>query len=137
MLFRSDATYEKIRLKFPPKKQAATTEDFTGGRYIMMEELGRGAMGVVYKAFDKLIGRPVALKTIPLEVEETEREALVDRLKTEARTAGILDHPNIVTVFDVGEEAGLFYFTMQLVEGRTLSQIKESKDLLQIGRAHV
>jgi serine/threonine protein kinase/class 3 adenylate cyclase len=133
VLWTDEATYGKIREKFPPKKQAST-EDFTGGRYMMMNELGRGAMGVVYKAYDRLIGRLVALKTIPLEVEESERAALVDRLKAEARTAGILDHPNIVTVFDVGEEAGLFYFTMQHVEGRTLAQVKESKELLPLDK---
>ncbi|HUR36372.1 MAG TPA: protein kinase [Terriglobales bacterium] len=126
-------TYQQIRQKFPPKKQA-TQEDFTGGRYIMMNELGRGAMGVVYKAYDRLIGRAVALKTIPLEVPESERAALIDRLKAEARTAGILDHPNIVTVFDVGEEAGLFYFTMQLVDGRTLAEVKESRELLPLDK---
>lgn len=133
VLWTDPDTYQALRQKFPPKKQAAQ-EDFTGGRYIIMEELGRGAMGVVYKAYDQLIGRPVALKTIPLEVEESERAALVDRLKAEARTAGILDHPNIVTVFDVGEEAGLFYFTMQLVDGRTLAQIRETKELLPLDR---
>lgn len=133
VLWTDPDTYQALRQKFPPKKQAAQ-EDFTGGRYIIMEELGRGAMGVVYKAYDQLIGRPVALKTIPLEVEESERAALVDRLKAEARTAGILDHPNIVTVFDVGEEAGLFYFTMQLVDGRTLAQIRETKELLPLER---
>lgn len=133
VLWTDPDTYQQIRQKFPPKKQAAQ-EDFTGGRYIMMNELGRGAMGVVYKAYDRIIGRPVALKTIPLEVEQSEREALVDRLKAEARTAGILDHPNIVTVFDVGEEAGLFYFTMQLVDGRTLAEIKEARELLPLDK---
>ncbi|MCU1285861.1 MAG: hypothetical protein JWO13_2211 [Acidobacteriales bacterium] len=129
-IWTDEITYQNLRQKFPPKQ--ATAEDITGGRYMMMNELGRGAMGVVYKAYDRLIGRLVALKTIPLEVPESERVALIERLKTEARTAGVLDHPNIVTVFDVGEEAGLFYFTMQHVEGRTLAQVKESKDLLPL-----
>ena len=133
VLWTDPDTYQTLRQKFPPKKQTAE-EDFTGGRYIMMNELGRGAMGVVYKAYDRLIGRLVALKTIPLEVEQSERAALIDRLKAEARTAGILDHPNIVTVFDVGEEAGLFYFTMQLVDGRTLADLKAAKDLLPLDK---
>ncbi|HUS20065.1 MAG TPA: protein kinase [Terriglobales bacterium] len=131
VLWADPATYEQLRRKFPPRKQV-TQEDFTGGRYIIMNELGRGAMGVVYKAYDRLIGRTVALKTIPLDVAESDRASLVDRLKAEARTAGILDHPNIVTVFDVGEEAGLFYFTMQLVDGRTLAEIKDAKELLPL-----
>jgi eukaryotic-like serine/threonine-protein kinase len=133
VLWADPDTYQRLRQKFPPKKQT-TAEDFTGGRYIMMNELGRGAMGVVYKAYDRSIGRLVALKTIPLEVEEAERGALVDRLKAEARTAGILDHPNIVTVFDVGEEAGLFYFTMQLVDGRTLAEVRDSRELLPLDK---
>lgn len=133
VLWTDEDTYADLRRKFPPKKDGKQ-EDFTGGRYIMMNELGRGAMGVVYRAYDRLIGRPVALKTIPLEVPESERAALVDRLKAEARTAGILDHPNIVTVYDVGEEAGLFYFTMQLVDGRTLAEVRAAGELLPLDR---
>jgi len=133
VLWTDDNTYAELRRKFPPKKDTKQ-EDITGGRYIMMNELGRGAMGVVYRAYDRLIGRPVALKTIPLEVPESERAALVDRLKAEARTAGILDHPNIVTVYDVGEEAGLFYFTMQLVDGRTLAEVRAAGELLPLDK---
>jgi eukaryotic-like serine/threonine-protein kinase len=135
-----DATYAELRKLFPPKKQdaAAATkdEDFTGGRYVIQDELGRGAMGVVYKAYDRLIGRHVALKTIPLEVEESERAPLVERLKKEANTAGALDHPNIVTVYDVGDEAGVFYFTMQYVEGTTLSTVREKKELWPIDKVY-
>ena len=76
------------------------------GRYQILGELGRGAMGVVYRALDPAINRPVAIKTIKLaEVTETaERERLRERLVREAQSAGILSHPNIVTVYDVGEE---------------------------------
>ena len=138
VMWTDEATYAELRTLFPAKKQDATTpnEDFTGGRYVIQSELGRGAMGVVYKAYDRLIGRAVALKTIPLEVEEAERPALVERLKKEANTAGVLDHANIVTVFDVGDEAGVFYFTMQYVEGKTLTSIRENKELWPLDKIY-
>ncbi len=127
--------YAELRRRFPTNsKKREQPGELTEGRYQVLNELGRGAMGVVYKAYDRVIGRVVAMKTIPLEVDEEERHELVDRLKLEARTAGILDHPNIITVFDVGEEAGLFYFTMQYVEGRALSAVLAEKELLPFNR---
>ena len=122
-------TYARIREKFPPKR-SLPQEELSEGRYQVLSELGRGAMGVVYKAYDKVIGRVIAMKTIPLEVSGEERDNLVARLKQEARAAGILDHPNIITVFDFGEVSGLFYFTMQYVEGETFSTILSRKELL-------
>ena len=92
------------------------------GRYEIVGELGRGAMGVVYKAVDPVIGRTVAVKTIRLSEEGTglTRPELLTRFQTEARAAGLLTHPNIVVVFDAGEEDGLYYITMELVEGKSL-----------------
>jgi serine/threonine-protein kinase len=92
------------------------------GRYEIVGELGRGAMGVVYKAMDPVIGRTVAVKTIRLSEEGTglSRPELLTRFQTEARAAGLLTHPNIVVVFDAGEEDGLYYITMELVEGKSL-----------------
>src|SRR6202022_2767845 len=92
------------------------------GRYEITGELGRGAMGVVYKAIDPVIGRTVAVKTIRLSEEGTglSRPELLARFQTEARAAGLLTHPNIVVVFDAGEEEGLYYITMKLVEGKSL-----------------
>jgi eukaryotic-like serine/threonine-protein kinase len=98
------------------------------GRYEILGELGRGAMGVVYKATDPVIGRAVAVKTIKLSEEGTglSRPELLARFKTEARAAGLLTHPNIVVVFDAGEEEGLYYITMELVEGKSVqAQIDE------------
>ncbi len=136
-LWTDEANYAALRALFPASKTAeASAEDFTGGRYVIQTELGRGAMGVVYKAYDRVIGRQVALKTIPLEVEESERAALVQRLKKEAQTAGALDHPNLVTVFDAGDEAGVFYFTMQYIEGRPLSDLRQSKELLPLEKIY-
>src|SRR5437016_13177581 len=83
------------------------------GRYEIVGELGRGAMGIVYKAVDPVIGRTVAVKTIRLSEEGTglNRAELLARFQTEARAAGLLTHPNIVVVYDAGEEDGLYYIT--------------------------
>jgi len=95
------------------------------GRYEIVGELGRGAMGVVYKAMDPVIGRTVAVKTIRLSEQGTglSRPELLSRFQTEARAAGLLTHPNIVVVFDAGEEDGLYYITMELVEGKSLQAL--------------
>jgi serine/threonine protein kinase len=95
------------------------------GRYEIVGELGRGAMGIVYKAADPVIGRTVAVKTIRLSEEGTglKRAELLARFQTEARAAGLLTHPNIVVVYDAGEEDGLYYITMELVEGKSLQAL--------------
>jgi len=95
------------------------------GRYEIAGELGRGAMGVVYRAVDPVIGRSVAVKAIKLSAEGTglTRPELLARFQTEARAAGLLTHPNIVVVFDAGEEDGLYYITMELVEGKSLQAL--------------
>jgi len=82
-------------------------------------------MGVVYKAMDPVIGRTVAVKTIRLSEAGTglSRPELLTRFQTEARAAGLLTHPNIVVVFDAGEEDGLYYITMELVEGKSLQAL--------------
>ena len=96
-------------------------EDITKiGRYEIKRELGRGAMGVVYLGEDPTIGRRVALKTTRIDVHGTEPQELLKRLKVEARAAGGLNHPNIVTIYDAGEEQGLFYIAMEYIEGTTL-----------------
>jgi serine/threonine protein kinase len=98
------------------------------GRYEIVAELGRGAMGVVYKANDPVIGRPVAVKTIKLSEQGTglTRAELIARFQTEARAAGLLTHHNIVVVYDAGEEDGLFYITMELVEGKSVQALLDS-----------
>src|ERR1700739_1237006 len=106
------------------------------GRYEIVGELGRGAMGVVYKAIDPVIGRPVAVKTIRLSEEGTglKRTELLARFQTEARAAGLLPHPNIVVVFDAGEEDGLYYITMELVEGSSLQALLDERQSFPLPR---
>ena len=95
------------------------------GRYRIVSELGRGAMGVVYRAHDPQIDREIALKTIRLatHADPSEIEGMRDRLIREAQSAGRLSHPGIVTIFDAGEQDGLAYVAMELVEGRSLADI--------------
>jgi serine/threonine protein kinase len=106
------------------------------GRYQLLEELGRGAMGVVYKAFDPMIGRTVAVKTMRLAELGTglPRPDLVQRFQTEARAAGQLVHPNIVIVYDAGEDQGLYYITMEYVEGRSLQTLLDRKQPFPLPR---
>ncbi|HWF13343.1 MAG TPA: protein kinase [Candidatus Acidoferrales bacterium] len=106
------------------------------GRYDLREELGRGAMGVVFHGFDPVIGRAVAVKTLRLSEAGTglSREELVGRFQTEARAAGLLAHPNIVVIFDAGEEDGLFYITMEFVEGRSLQSVIDARQPFPVPR---
>src|SRR5262249_56118729 len=87
------------------------------GRYQILGELGRGAMGVVYRALDPSIGREVAIKTIRLiEFTDLEQRAKQrERLFREARSAGILSHPSIVTIYDVGEGEATPYIPIHFV----------------------
>src|SRR5262245_27761876 len=95
------------------------------GRYKIVRELGRGAMGVVYHAIDPHIGRPVAIKTIHLGAlrKPEEQERLRERLFREARSAGILSHPGIVTIYDVDQQDEIAYIAMEYVDGPTLDQL--------------
>jgi serine/threonine-protein kinase len=102
----------------------------TVGRYEITGELGRGAMGVVYKALDPTIGRTVALKTMRLDVHGLDAQEMVRRFQNEARAAGVLNHPNIVTIYDAGEQDGIFYIAMEFIEGTTLHEILAEKRVL-------
>jgi serine/threonine-protein kinase len=91
------------------------------GRYEIRRELGRGAMGVVYEAYDPLIKRVVALKTIRADqLESSEAPVIVARFRREAEAAGRLHHPNIVSIFDFGEDGGTAFIAMEHVKGRDL-----------------
>jgi len=94
------------------------------GRYEIVEELGRGAMGSVFKARDPAVGRIVALKTIhTTALEGAQSEEYRTRFYREARASGVLAHPGIVPVFDVGDDAGVPFLVMEFVEGRNLADV--------------
>ncbi len=100
------------------------------GRYKIVSELGRGAMGVVYKATDPLLQRTVAIKTINMALDRDGIERYEARFYQEARAAGALSHPNIVTIYDVGKSGQIAYMAMEFIEGVELrSLIGEGRPL--------
>jgi serine/threonine-protein kinase len=103
------------------------------GRYQLEREIGRGAMGIVYLGRDTAINRMVAIKAIPLASEFSDAELVEARSRffREAETAGRLNHPNIVTIYDVGEERGLAYIAMEYLKGKHLSDYARSDNLLE------
>ena len=93
------------------------------GRYLVLKELGRGAMGVVYLAEDAELARNVAIKVISLTGGEEERDAQEARFRQEARAAGGVSHPSIITIYDVGREGDIAFIAMELVEGQELREL--------------
>ncbi|HKB81645.1 MAG TPA: serine/threonine-protein kinase [Burkholderiales bacterium] len=87
------------------------------GRYKILGELGRGAMGVVYRAEDPVLDRQLAIKTVFVPADDSDRREYEARFTQEARAAGKLGHPGIVTIYDVGREGEVVYMAMELLEG--------------------
>lgn len=103
------------------------------GRYQIVDELGRGSMGVVYKGFDPVIGRTIALKTMLTEgLSTAEFQEYKARFQREAQAAGVLSHPNIVTVYDFGEENGILYLAMECLNGESLEKTVEARNILPL-----
>ncbi len=105
------------------------------GRYEILDELGHGAMGIIYKAKDPLIDRLLAIKTINLNLTQGPREEYETRFYAEAKAAGSLSHPNIVTIYDVGASGDVAFIAMEFLQGRELRDILDDEKQLPAGRA--
>jgi tRNA A-37 threonylcarbamoyl transferase component Bud32 len=116
------AVHSEAALADALARDAATPAPFPGGgRYELLGEVGRGGMGVVYRARDKRLDRIVALKRLPDHLQASPRA--VQLLLREARSAAQLNHPNIVTVYDVDHEDGAYFLTMEFLEGHPLATL--------------
>src|SRR5205085_12223195 len=109
----------------------------TLGRYEIEKELGRGAMGIVYLGKDPKINRSVAIKTLRFDddMEEAAIKQVRERFFREAESAGTLNHPNIIRIFDAGEENDVAYIAMELLDGQDLTKHCGKDTLLPIDRA--
>ncbi|MFL6122844.1 serine/threonine-protein kinase, partial [Actinophytocola sp.] len=105
--------------------QQATQQRVIAGRYALLQEIGRGGMGIVWLAEDRTIGRRVAIKELhlPAGVPQDERRVLEERVLREARAAGRLNDPGVVTVYDVVQESGATYIVMELIQAPTLAAL--------------
>ena len=142
-----DATFPELAQRLESlrkrQKEAATKAQQTGAgeiggdRYEILEEVGRGGMGIVFKARDRRLGRVVALKKLPDNLRNHPKA--VELFLREARASASLNHPNIVTVHDAGQEGEAFFMTMELMEGLPLSDILKrhgtlgARDVMKLG----
>ena len=154
-MIKHDAKFKDIKTRMDQSKQMSETVMLGGGggsaastmmldaggiekpmlgRYEVEKELGKGAMGVVYLGKDPKINRTVAIKTMALaqEFEADELEEVTSRFFREAETAGRLSHPNIVSIFDAGDEHDLAYIAMEFLKGKDLDMYTKKDNLLPI-----
>lgn len=110
-------------------------EPRTLGRYELLAELGKGAMGVVYRANDPLLDRLVAIKTVSMSLDPQEMAEYETRFYQEAKAAGSLNHPNIVTIYDVGKSGNLAYMAMEFLPGDELRSLLAGGQPLPVARA--
>lgn len=103
------------------------------GKYDVVSELGRGGMGIVYKGFDSTLQRHVAIKVLAPHLAED--DGVQRRFLTEARAAASLQHQNIVAVYEAGEDAGRFYFVMELIEGEDLADLLKRRGTIDVSTA--
>ncbi len=138
LIRRRDPTWPELATRIEELRKRRSREQHTdsgvrtipGGftsefRYEILEELGRGGMGIVFKARDRRLGRVVALKRLPDNLRNHPKA--VELFLREARSAAALNHPNIVTLFDAGQEGETYYITMELLEGHPLQRILRSR----------
>ncbi len=135
---------EEIRAKLETRARTQPGKRLSIGRYIILGDLGRGGMGVVYDAWDPRIERQVAIKTIEpdLVTDEQEREEVIERFLREIKVVGRLSHPGIVTIYDYGEDPELrrgddpyahgrtYYYVMEYLEGRPLARVLRTQPVI-------
>src|SRR5690349_3982527 len=112
------------------------TEPWLLGRYEIVAELGKGAMGVVYRAHDPMLNRVLAIKTI--NTEEAGHEGMAEyeaRFYTEAKAAGGLNHPNIIIIYDIGKSGHLVYMAMEYIEGKELREMLAEGKPIAVAKA--
>jgi serine/threonine-protein kinase len=107
----------------------------TIGRYEILGEIGKGAMGVVYRANDPLLSRVVAIKTVNMSSDPDEMAEYEARFYQEAKAAGGLNHPNIVTIHDIGKAGNVVYMAMEFLEGEELRELMKPGEPLAVARA--
>ena len=120
------------------QRATAPEPDEIAGRYQVVQKLGAGAFGTVYKAKDRILGRMVAIKTIRLEglaAAGAGLDELVNRFKREAQVSAQLKHPNIVTIYDIGEANGTSYLAMEFIDGVGLDRVIAAAGRLPVERA--
>jgi serine/threonine protein kinase/Flp pilus assembly protein TadD len=129
-LFVDRPAYQDANIFAQSNSGADDSQSYSGetiGVYRLIKELGRGGMGTVYLAYDTRLGRQAALKLLPSHlVNNPER---VRRFQREARTVSALNHPNIITIYDFGQEDGRYYIVSEFVEGSTLRNFVGSRDV--------
>ena len=99
------------------------------GRYQVVDEIGQGSMGVVYRAHDPQINRQIALKL--LRQDRVTNKELVQRFLKEAQAMGGLSHPNIATVYDTGQDHGTIFIAMEILRGKSLKDVMRERELNQ------
>ncbi|HKQ48189.1 MAG TPA: protein kinase [Phycisphaerae bacterium] len=131
------STMGHLAAKFvrPPQPAAAEWVGRTLGRYEIRAILGLGAMGNVFEAYDKDLERPVALKMLPRRIDPAHQPLGLKMFLQEARVAAQIQHPNVVTVYEVGQEEGMYYFAMERVDGITLAALVDQNGPMLVQQA--
>jgi serine/threonine-protein kinase len=121
---------QTARMAAPPEDEASIVRDALKDEYELEKELGRGGMAIVFKARDKQLEREVAIKVLPFSLSFDAE--FVERFQREARTAGKLEHPNIIPIYRVGRNGRVIYFVMKFIRGKSLSAVIESRGAIPV-----